>query len=213
MSSKEAKIAKLLNDNFHRMSFTDKKKVVSLILNEQKCDEILIHFLAQFYNVNIEEENKKLQEIRDTKEPSSDEEEEIDEEEADDDEEEEIEEEEEVEEVEEEEDEEVEDEEEEEIEEVEKPNYSIHNTKILRKMLEDRGIYGVSKLRKDQLITRLENSDEQLQKLSETKEEVEENSDEETPEEEQETPEEFDISDEDSESGELESLSSLDDSE
>jgi hypothetical protein len=66
MSAKQrdSKIAKLLNSSFHVMSFNDKKKVLGLVITEQQCDELLIHFLARFYNVNIEEENRKLKEIR-----------------------------------------------------------------------------------------------------------------------------------------------------
>lgn len=63
----KSKIANLLNKHFHEMVFPDKKKVVSLIITEQQCDELLVHFLAQYYNVDIEEENMKLEQIRNNK--------------------------------------------------------------------------------------------------------------------------------------------------
>lgn len=58
-----SKIAGLLNKHFHHMSFTDKKKVLTLVVTEQQCDEMLVRFLARYYNINVKEENEKLQEL------------------------------------------------------------------------------------------------------------------------------------------------------
>ena len=42
------------------MTFGDKKKVLSLVVTEQECDEILIRFLARQYNVDFDEEKAKV---------------------------------------------------------------------------------------------------------------------------------------------------------
>lgn len=54
------RITRLLNKNFLHMTFDDKKKVLSLVITEKECDEILVKFLARQYNVDIEKEKGKF---------------------------------------------------------------------------------------------------------------------------------------------------------
>ena len=54
------RITRLLNKSFYNMAFDDKKKVLSMVISEEECDEILIKFLARQYNVDYDLEKSKI---------------------------------------------------------------------------------------------------------------------------------------------------------
>jgi hypothetical protein len=48
-SDKIARLARLLNDNFYRMSFSDKKTALCCVITEDQCNSMLVSFLAKYY--------------------------------------------------------------------------------------------------------------------------------------------------------------------
>lgn len=51
-SERLQRITRLLNKNFYHMTFEDKKKVLSLVVTEKECDNVLTKFLASQYNTD-----------------------------------------------------------------------------------------------------------------------------------------------------------------
>jgi len=162
IKSRDVKIAKLLNKNFHDMSFTDKKKVLGLVISSEECDEMLVRFLGRYYNIdllkaaqesiseeaeNINEEEKESQEESEEKEVEEESEEEKEVEEQEESEEKEVEEESEEKEV------------EEEVVKVVKTDYTNYTVPMLKYILTQRGFTYISKKRRDWLLEKVIETD------------------------------------------------------